>query len=304
MGAADLAELLGAVESTLGDTVVRYTERRGHARELAAEGVRDGHPLVIAVGGDGTFSEVVDGLLTESTKEGATTAQDSPAVGLVDAGTGGDFRRNLGVEPGWRHCLDAIALGRERLIDAGNATFKGVDGSTAKHHFVNVLSAGLGGLAVRYVATAPAFLGGSAAYYLASLRAAALGREYRVSARITFEGETREEIIPAYLIAICNGGWFGGGMNIAPMALIDDGRLEVLTITERNRFTLAAKIRKVYPGRHLELPTVHSFPCQRIELWLEKEDVRRRFLLDVDGEYLGSPPLAVDILPKRLRLRA
>ena len=93
-------------------------------------------------------------------------------------------------------------------------------------------------------------------------------------------------------------------MNVAPMALIDDGRLEVLTVTERNRLSLAAKIRTVYSGRHLELPTVHHFPCHRIELWLEEEDARQRFLLEVDGEYLGSPPLTVEVVPKRLRLRA
>jgi diacylglycerol kinase (ATP) len=123
-------------------------------------------------------------------------------------------------------------------------------------------------------------------------------------ARITWEGETREETIPAYLIAICNGRWFGGGMDIAPMALPDDGRFEVLTITERNKLYLAAKIRKVYPGRHLEEPTVQHFPCHRIELRLANEAANRRYLLDVDGDPLGSLPLVVEVVPRRLRVRA
>jgi diacylglycerol kinase (ATP) len=306
-----LAHVLAAVEASLGDVVVRYTARPGHARELAAEGAREGYPLIVAVGGDGTFSEVVNGVLTAQNAPGAgeppnaaETPCAGPAVGLVDVGTGGDFRRSLGVGPGYRQCLDAIALGRERLVDVGRASFVGTDGIPTQQYFVNVLSAGLGGLVDRYVASAPAFLGGRGAYYLASLRAVVAGRERPILARVTWQGETREETIPAYLIAICNGRWFGGGMDIAPMALVDDGRLEVLTITERSRVYLAAKIRKVYPGDHLDEPTVHHFPCERIELRLVDETAERHFLLDVDGDYLGSLPLVVEVLPKRLRVRA
>jgi diacylglycerol kinase (ATP) len=300
-----LARVLAAVETILGDVVVRYTARPGHALELAAEGTREGYPLIVAVGGDGTFSEVANGVLSASEASTAENpAEAGPAVGLVDVGTGGDFRRSLGVGPGYKQCLDAIALGRERLIDVGRAWFTGIDGSPVEHYFVNVLSAGLGGLVDSYVASTTALLGGRAAYYLASLRAVAVSRERLMLARITWEEDTREEVIPAYLVAICNGRWFGGGMDIAPMALPDDGRLEVLTVTERNRLYLAAKIRKIYPGHHLEEPTVHHFPCQRIELRLADEAAEHPFLLDVDGDYLGSLPLIVEVVPKRLRIRA
>ena len=299
-----LAELLATAESILGDTVVRYTLRPGHARELAAEGVRDGYPLVVSVGGDGTFSEVVDGILAALDDNGGADTGGGPAVGLVDAGTGGDFRRSLGLDPGYRGCLQAIALGRERMVDVGRASFVGRDGAPVQRYFTNVLSAGLGGLVDHYVSSAPSFLGGKAAYYFASLRAVSVGRQQEVCASVTWGDETREQVIPAYLIAICNGRWFGGGMDIAPMALPDDGRLEVLTITERNRVQLAAKIRKVYTGDHLDEPTVHHFPCRRIELRIKEESAERRFLLDVDGEYLGSLPLTVEVVPQCLRLRA
>jgi diacylglycerol kinase (ATP) len=304
-----LARTLAAVETTLGEVEIRYTMRPGHARELAAEAAREGYPLIVAVGGDGTFSEVAGGVLTAAAAahgaSGAANAADTgPAVGLIDAGTGGDFRRSLGIGPGYQYCLDAIALGRERMVDVGRASFTGTDGHPVEQYFVNVLSTGLGGLVDRYVQSAPAFLGGRAAYYLASLRAVAVGRERPVLARITWQGETREEVIPAYLIAICNGRWFGGGMDIAPMALPDDGRLEVVTITERNRVLLAAKIRKVYPGRHLDEPGVHHFPCQRLELRLADPAAERRVLLDVDGDYLGSLPLTIEVIPRSLRIRA
>ena len=294
--ARNLVRVLERVQERLGDVVVRYTSRPGHAMELAAEAGREGYRLIVAVGGDGTFSEVANGVLS--------TERDDIAVGLINLGTGGDFRRSLGIEGGVDRCLDVLASGKERLVDVGRARFRGVDGRLVDHFFVNVLSVGLGGLVDRYIERMPALIGGKASYYLASLGAVVVSREQPVRAVVTWEGETHEQIIPAYLIAICNGRWFGGGMDVAPMAFPDDARLEVITITARTKFVLADRIRGVYAGRHLLEPTVHHFPCSRIELSIDDEAAQRRFFLDVDGEALGSLPLQAEVMPKALRVRA
>lgn len=293
----DLSQALGLIEQKLGDTVIRYTGRRGHARDLALEGAQEGHPLIVAVGGDGTFSEVVNGVM-------ALEGGPSPVVGVVNLGTGGDFRRSLGIDEGLEACLRALSAGRDRLVDVGRASFVDSDGTLVGHYFVNVLSAGLGGLVDRYIEKLPSFVGGKAGYYLAALAAVIRSKEQPLRARITWQDEVRDETIPAYLVAICNGRWFGGGMDVAPMAVVDDGTLEVVTITAPNKPYLADRVRGVYTGRHLLEPTVHHFPCQAIELSLEEPAAERRFLLDVDGEALGSLPLKVEILPRRLRVRA
>ncbi len=325
--ARSLPRVLAAVEKTLGDVVIRYTERRGHAGALACEGAKEGRDLIVAVGGDGTFSEVVNGVLAAAepgaaaeqgagAKDAAASATSAgltkltnghrpgPAVGLINLGTGGDFRRSLGIGPGHEQCLEALALGRERMVDVGRACFTARDGTRIRQYFVNVLSAGLGGLVDRYVEDMPAFLGGRAGYYLASLRAVLVGKEQPLQVRTTWQGDDRDEIIPTYLIAICNGRWFGGGMDVAPMALPDDGRFEVITITARSKAYLARRVRGVYTGRHLQESTVRHFPCERIELRLADEAAERRFLLDVDGEALGSLPLTVEVIPRALRVRA
>ena len=294
--ARNLVRVLERVQERLGDVVVRYTSRPGHAKELAAEAGREGYGLIVAVGGDGTFSEVANGVLSSK--------RDDIAVGLINLGTGGDFRRSLGIEGGVDRCLDVLASGRERLVDVGRARFRAVDGRLVDHFFVNVLSAGLGGLVDRYIERMPALIGGKAGYYLASLGAVVVSREQPLRAVVTWEGETHEQIIPAYLIAICNGRWFGGGMDVAPMAFPDDGRLEVITITARTKFVLADRIRGVYAGRHLLEPTVHHSPCSRIELSIDDEAAQRRFFLDVDGEALGFLPLQAEVIPKALRVRA
>lgn len=309
-----LSDVLTAVEQRLGGGLIRHTTQRGHARDLARDGVRDGHPLIVGVGGDGTLSEIVNGVLTATAEEAAgagVDAQDDgagtaagPAVGLIDVGMGGDFRRSLGIGPGLEHCLEALTLGRERFVDVGRASFVGRNGEKVEQYFINVLSAGLGGLVDRYIETIPAFLGGRAGYYIAALRAVMASREQPLQARITWDGHTRDATIPAYLVAVCNGRWFGGGMDVAPMAVVDDGRFEVVTVTAHTKPYLARRVRGVYAGRHLQEPTVHHFPCTAIELTLEDPVDERRILLDVDGDALGSLPLTIKVVPRALRLRA
>jgi diacylglycerol kinase (ATP) len=318
----EITRLLARVGHLYGEVTVRYTERRGHAEELAYAGVGDGHSLIVAVGGDGTFGEVVNGVLraedvaaeavgggpgqsSEGARaEEATLAPGVPAVGLVSIGTGGDFRRTLGIGSGIEASLEALATGADRHIDVIQAELRGHDGESVRRYVVNVLSAGLGGLVDRYIEATPSFVPGRVGYYAAALRAAAVSTQQPVRARITWQGETRDETMPAYLIAICNGRWFGGGMDVAPMALPDDGRLEVVTVAAPTKPYLLRHIKSVYAGRHLDLPSVHHLPCERIELGLEDPRAEARFLLDVDGDALGSLPLSVQVAPKRLPVRA
>jgi diacylglycerol kinase (ATP) len=306
--AREIADLLARVDHLFGEVTLRYTERRGHATELAYAGAHCGHPLIVSVGGDGTFSEVVNGVLRAGDEAGIGDTVGGgaglPAVGLVSIGTGGDFRRSLGIAPGIDGSLEALATGDERLVDVVLAEFRGSDGAQKRRYFVNVLSAGLGGLVDHYIETMPSFVGGRLGYYLAALRAVMTGKESPVQVRTVWQGESLERTVPAYLVAICNGRWFGGGMDVAPMAQVDDGRLEVVTVTAPNKLFILKRIQSVYAGRHLEVPTVHHFPCENIELRLEDGAAESGYLLDVDGDALGSLPLTAQVVRGRLRVRA
>jgi diacylglycerol kinase family enzyme len=223
---------------------------------------------------------------------------------LVSIGTGGDFRRTLGIGAGIEASLETLASGRDRYVDVLRTEFAGLDGTPVRRYVVNVISAGLGGLVDRYIESTPSFVPGRMGYYAAALRAAAIGAQEPIQCRSVWWGETREETIPAYLIAVCNGRWFGGGMDVAPMAEPDDGRLEVVTIGAPTKVFLLRNIKSVYKGRHLDIPSVNHFSCESIRLSLEDAEAERRFLLDVDGDALGSLPLTVTVAPRRLRVRA
>ncbi len=285
------AAMKETIERALGPVDVAMTQHAGHGIDLAREGAVAGAPLVIAVGGDGTLHEVVNGLM--QAKAGAQ-------LGVIAQGTGGDFRKTLGLEHRLDKYLDALKSGRTRALDVGKFTGGGKTG----HYFVNILSAGMGGLVDRYVADASRMLGGTAAYFGASLRALVNSRLGNVKATVTSDGQTTTHPIRSFMIAICNGRYFGSGMNVAPMAEVDDGVLEVVALGATSKIGFAMTSRGIYSGAHIgQAGTVH-LRGQKIVLDLANEDARSVYLLDVDGEPMGSLPLTVEVVPKALVLRA
>jgi diacylglycerol kinase family enzyme len=106
------------------------------------------------------------------------------------------------------------------------------------------------------------------------------------------------------ILAICNGQYFGGGMQIAPMAKLDDGALEFLAFTGGGRIPLLTAMNSVYSGGHLTNPSVQHRTISAVTVKLQNEEDSGRFLLDVDGEYLGQAPLRVTLMPKALRVLA
>jgi YegS/Rv2252/BmrU family lipid kinase len=288
-----------SIEEALGPVDVEWTERSGHGIDLARAGAEAGHGLVVAVGGDGTFNEVCNGVLLAREAGPVYTR-----VGLIGQGTGGDFRRTLGIEHSLERYLEALQSGRERPIDAGRFRYRAHDGTPRTRYFVNILSAGMGGLVDEYVAQMPAAIGGTASYLLASAKALARCRKGRLVCTVHHEGRAEERRIETYMIAICNGRYFGSGMLIAPMAKADDGVFEVVSLGAPPKLRFLMTSRKIYAGAHLQDAGVEHFRCDRLELRLENTDAEDLFLLDVDGEPLGKLPLDIELIPGALTVRA
>jgi diacylglycerol kinase (ATP) len=318
-----LGGLVDAVCGAVGDLDVAETERRGDAAALAAAAAQDGRSLVIGLGGDGTLDEIVNGLLGAARtpslaaeaegaraggKDGAAAGR-LPALGIVGTGTGGDFGRSLGIPHRLDAYIAALAGGAERTVDVGWARFSDPDGRPVEQYWLNVLSAGIGGLVDRYTAAAPAFLGGRVAYAQATIRAIFTCRRVKLVCRyVAPDGELRELPLDAHAVAVCNGRTFGGGMNIAPMARLDDGLLEVIAFQTTTRWRLVGKFKTVYAGTHVLEPGVDHFTCRALELRPLRPPGRRPraglFPLDVDGDALGDVPVAAGVARATLRVRA
>jgi diacylglycerol kinase family enzyme len=311
-----LGPMLAALRDAFGELDVAATTHPGNAIALAAAARSAGRPLVISLGGDGTLNEVVNGLLCREADAGgaAEKAADArpplPPLGIVATGTGGDFAHSLGIEHRFEAYLQAIAGGHERRVDVGRARFAGNGGGAALRLWVNVLSAGIGGLVDRYVAGAPHWLGGRLSYSQATLRAIVTSRRRHLLLRATLaDGSVEERELRAQAVAVCNGHTFGGGMRIGPGALLDDGLLQVVLIEASGKHRLVASFGTIYKGTHLDVEGVSALDCRALELRPAgpKGSAAGRagvFPLDVDGDALGDVPLQVDLLPRALRVLA
>ena len=140
-GAVDKA--LPGIERVLADQNLSYrvvrTTHPGHATEAARQALRDGERYLVAVGGDGTVHEVVNGMV----RDGGPVAADA-VLGVVAAGSGCDFVRSFGLPPDTAQAAERLAGDRVRTIDVGTVTC--ADGTT--RCFVNIAEAGLGGAVV------------------------------------------------------------------------------------------------------------------------------------------------------------
>lgn len=297
-GARSLARFTAAVERVLGDVDFAVTQRRGHAIDLARRAADEGRETIVAVGGDGTLNEVVNGVMQAA----------APRVGLIGLGTGGDFGHSLGIGRRLDDYLGAIADGRTRRVDLLRVAFCGHDGRPLARYVVNVCSVGPGGLVDRYVERIPALLGGRVSYGLASGWALVACPRARLRLRLSgLVGSSAGVVgreISTYLLGLCNGGVFGGGMRLAPQAEPDDGLLDVVSIACDSKWTVVRHLPKVYGGRHLGVPGVELLRCRAVEVELLDPGAAARFALDVDGEPLGRLPLQAELLPGALTMLA
>jgi diacylglycerol kinase family enzyme len=156
-------ELKRVIERYVGAVDSAHTERPRHAVEIARQAAEDGRDAVIVVGGDGTIHEVANGLMLA--REKGTSV---PKLGVVGQGTGGDFRKTLGLEHRLDRYCQTIADGKTRSIDIGKFRYRDRRGEQDEAYFINILSMGMGGLVDEYVAQSSGQLGGTAAYFAAS----------------------------------------------------------------------------------------------------------------------------------------
>jgi YegS/Rv2252/BmrU family lipid kinase len=286
-------ELARTIELALGPCEIEMTRASAHAIELARQA--KGFDRIVAVGGDGTFSEVVAGVIAGG---------HEAAVGLIHQGTGGDFRRSLGLEHRLDTYLGAIGRFEPKLIDAAQVEYVGHDGQRQTRPFINAVSLGMGGLTDKYVAEGSRLFGARAQYLMGSLKALANVVVGRVVCELEFEDQKETIRVPTRILAVCNGQYFGGGMHIAPMASLTDGALEVLVFAGESRLPLLTAMGSVYSGDHVGREGVRHYRVNAINVRLENDHEGDRFLLDVDGECLGRAPIRVSVLPKAVYVLA
>jgi YegS/Rv2252/BmrU family lipid kinase len=276
------------VREVLGPVEVEATRGPRDAVRIAREGARAGIERILVAGGDGTLSEVVTGLVSAG-------LADRVSIGVLPLGTGGDFPRTLGLPRDLAGALARIAAGRAVSVDAGRVRFADAAGGSREACFVNVASFGISAMTDEIVNRTTKALGGTVSFLIGAVRAI-LAYEcgpvrVRVDGALVHDG-------PLVLATAANGRYFGGGMQVAPDARLDDGLLDVVVLSEVPKLQLLRKLPLVYRGAHLRDPAV-SFHRGRV---VEAEAAQGSVALELDGEPLGALPATFEVLPGALRL--
>ena len=267
------------IENRLKGAEVEYrayfTEKAGHAQELAREAAQSGYDTVVSVGGDGTLSEVVNGIYGT----GAT-------LGVIPAGSGNDFCRAFAFDlKDLDLSCDILLSGISRPVDVGR-----VDG----RYFINVGGAGfdaeVGNMAniwgKKYF---PGFLA-----YVASILRVLLSFSPR---ELTITLDDQEIQRRAWLVAVGNAQYFGGGLRVTPNADVSDGLFDVCVVGETSKLELLRVLPRVCKGEHLGHPAVDVYRASQVTISGPGELVSQ-----ADGEIIGHLPVQFSIAEMQLQV--
>jgi diacylglycerol kinase (ATP) len=285
-------ELRATIQEAYGAFDERFTKSAGDATTLTRAALEAGADLVVAVGGDGTINEVVNGFFDDK-----GPIRPEASFGVVPAGTGGDFIKTLGI-PRDTFAAAAALKSAPRAIDVGRLRYVDSNGKQALRHFINIASFGISGMVDRFVNQSSKALGGKISFALATLKAGAAYKNATV--RLVLDGGTPKEG-KIYNVAVANGRYFGGGMKVAPDAALDDGMFDVITMGDFGFGDLLFRGLDIYSGKHLRNPKVTVQRARRVDAEpLDGVEV----LLDVDGEAPGRLPASFELLQGALKVRA
>lgn len=278
---------LPEVERVLREAGLEYrivrTTHPGHATEAAREALLGGERFLVAVGGDGTVHEVVNGMVCD----GGPVAADA-VLGVVAAGSGCDFVRSFGLPADAEKAAAQLAGDEVRTIDVGTVTC--ADGNT--RCFVNIAEAGLGGAVVARAANLGRFLGGAryaAGFWLT------LPRFRPATVRLDASGQYHAW--RAFNVVVANCRFYGGGMQISPNSDPGDCLLDILVMTgpKSDSFTT---LPKVYKGAHLPHRNIAELRAAQLSIEAEPD-----LPVEADGEVLGVTPASFGIIPGAIRLK-
>lgn len=292
-------QIASDLRTHFGSFTVAFTERNGQGSDLANEAARSGIEFIIACGGDGTVSEVANGILSSG---------KDVELAILPSGTGGDFRRTLEIPAHSRSAAKILREGRTRRIDVGRVSFIDHDGQDSNRYFLGVASCGMSTQVIERVKSGapewlpdntPSWLGGRVSFGAALFQTAARSDRARVVVQLD---DSHERHLTVANLCIANARYFGGGMKIAPDAKLTDGRLDVVSVGDLSALKIFTSAPRLYLGSHLSMPEVSHALARKI--YVRAANKNEDIGIEVDGELPGRLPATFQVIPEALRVRA
>lgn len=268
---------------------IAFTRHEGHAIQLAGQAIKQGYRKIIGVGGDGTNNEVINGIFQQKDVD---TGQITYA--LLPLGTGNDWRKAYGIPRKINNWLEMISNGNITLQDVGKVSYY-KNGRQEQRFFANVAGLAYDAFVTRYASKYKSWIVHKIFYHFLVLRC--LFKYKLTKARISFDGTTVEDYVYTINAGICK--YSGGGMQIVPHAIPDDGYF-ALTIAKRlTKLDVILNTFRFYNGTIGRHPKIDTFQVKQLRIEAIGEHPT---LLETDGEFLGETPVEFEMLEKALKI--
>ncbi|MGE5543492.1 MAG: diacylglycerol/lipid kinase family protein [Bacillota bacterium] len=269
----------------------QITSKSKEATQLTRTALKRGYRVIIAVGGDGTLNEVLNGFFE---LENGCPINPEARLGLISSGTGRDFIKTINYPKDIKRACRTLARNHTRTIDIGQVCYQDSSGNKAASYYINVAGMGMDGeTADRVNRTTKAF-GGKISFLWGTIATLVQYRNRELTLEI--DGVTRYHG-EATLVAVANGRYFGGGMHIAPEARLNSGHFDIIIVDGMTKPEIIANLHRIYTGTHLSYPKVYLMRGKHV-----RATSHQKVLLNVDGEQPGMLDAEFKLLPQKLHL--
>ena len=283
-----LAKVLPAIKSycyqnSLDKVEFLSTLRSKHAIELARQVTEKGCDYLIAVGGDGTLHEVVNGVL-----QSKLPAEEHPVIGVLPHGSANDFARTAGISNSIEALFSLIQSHTSQKIDLGKISLQ-PSGET--RYFINIAGVGLGPEVVQNMEQSSSLLGPGYNYFKQIIRGFLSYSKKEVSCT----GDTWQWQGKLLQMAVANGRYFGNAICIAPDARLADGQFQVAIFGDLSIWDYLKNLGKLKNGLKINHPQVSYQQAREVQL-----GSKQPCGIEADGEYVGLAPATIGILPEAI----
>jgi diacylglycerol kinase (ATP) len=266
------------------------TTGQGDATIFAREISEKGASLIIAVGGDGTINEVLNGLFLNR-----KPVNDQVELGIINSGSGSGMAQTMGLPESISDQLDMICNSTAKPMDVGIVRYKGTNDSPCERLFISECQVGIGGSVVSHVGMKLKHFGGRIAFGSVALSHLF---HYKASKMTMILDQQPAESKKLIGVTIGNGIYCAGGMRLTPNARTDDGFLDVLQIHEMSLLKRFMNFGKVYSGDHIHSNYFSISQAKEISI-----DSEQPVWIETDGELLGKTPCEIGIIPGAVKVR-
>ncbi len=267
-----------------------FTKEKEEATFITRKAIAEGASLVIAIGGDGTINEVINGFFTDG-----VPINTHCELGILDGGTGSSLSGIIHGQKSVNQQIDMLFQSNTMALDLGLINYDDFSGNRVSRFFANECQTGIGTRVVSMVGKTSKLFGGRIAFGFASTIQAIGMKPQKLN--IAYDDEPFQEFSLLGLV-VGNGRECAGGMRLTPDANMSDGLFDVLSISEMGLVKRLLNLSKVYSGKHLLSSGFSVKRCKKLKI---RSDIK--IALEADGELLGNSPLDIQILQAAIRVR-